>query len=339
MHINLKNITFEQKYNSIMNKIRVAILTGGKSAELEISLASAKVVSNNLNKDKYDYLTVNISSLPWIVLKNEKQISTIDLNDFSYIINNEKYFFDKVFMSIHGTPAEDGKIQGYFDLLKIPYTCSSALASAITFDKDICKQLLKDDTIKQAKSVLFNNSNKETIDISKELNFPVFVKPNKNGSSYGIFKVKNARDLPIAINKAFEYDNEVLVEEFIDGRELACGVIEIKNELIALPITEIISENEFFDYEAKYLGKAKEITPADIPNKIKDLVQNKSKEFYRRLKLSGAIRVDYFLKENDLYILEINTIPGMSAESILPQEAIAHGFSLEEIFDEMLKSC
>jgi len=320
-----------------MTKIKVAILTGGKSDELEISLASAKIVAENLNANKYDFVTVNISSLPWKVFKNEKEISSIDLNDFSYKINGKKQFFDKVFMSIHGTPAEDGKIQGYFDLLEIPYTCSSALASAITFDKDICKQLLIDDEIKQAKSILINNKDKDSINV--DLQFPVFVKPNKNGSSYGTFKVKEQKSLQTAINKAFEYDDEVLIEEFIDGRELACGVIEIDNKLIALPITEIISENEFFDYEAKYLGKSKEVTPANIDEKIKELAQTKAKEFYRRLKLSGAVRVDYFLKDDSLYILEINTIPGLSAESILPQEAKAYGFSLEDFFDAMLESC
>lgn len=322
-----------------MIKIKVAILTGGNSSELEISLASAKVVSENLSKDKYNFVIINISTLPWAVLRNDKEIAKIDLNDFSYSINDVKYTFDKVFMAIHGTPAEDGKIQGYFDIHNIPYTCSSALASAITFDKDICKQLLKDDEIKQAKSVLVTSNNIGEINIEKKLSFPVFVKPNKNGSSYGIFKIKNKANLQNAIEKSFEYDDEVLIEEFIDGRELACGVIEIDNKLIALPITEIISENEFFDYEAKYQGKAKEITPANIPDSIRNLAQNKAKEFYRRLKLSGAIRVDYFLKDNDLYILEINTIPGFSNESILPQEAIAYGFTLKEFFDAMLDNC
>jgi len=320
-------------------KIKVAILTGGESAELEISLASAKVVSQNLNTQKYDIFTVNISSFPWEVFQNEQKISTIDLNNFSFTKENKTSSFDVVFMAIHGTPAEDGKIQGYFDLLKIPYTCSSALASAITFDKDICKQLLQDDIIKQAKSILLNTKNKDSVSIEKELNLPVFVKPNKNGSSYGTFKVIKSQDLNVAIKKSFEFDDEVLVEEFIDGRELACGVIEKEGELIALPITEIISENEFFDYEAKYLGKAKEITPADIPDKIRNLAQFKAKEFYRRLKLKGAIRVDYFLKKNELYILEINTIPGLSTESILPQEAKAFGYSLESFFDIMIMEC
>lgn len=320
----------------MQKKIHVAILTGGESAELEISLASAKVVAKNLNKDKFDVLTVNISTMPWSVYDNETLISTIDLNDFSFIHETYKHYFDVVFMAIHGTPAEDGKLQGYFDLLKIPYTCSSPLGSAITFDKEICKKLLQDDVIKQAKSILLNAKNRDTVDIESELELPVFVKPNKNGSSYGTFKVNDRKDLFPSIKKAFEYDDEVLVEEFIDGRELACGVIEKGGELIALPITEIISENEFFDYEAKYLGKAKEVTPAQILDELRDLAQLKAKQFYRELKLKGAIRVDYFLKGTDLYLLEVNTIPGLSNESILPQEARAHGFTLEEFFDIMI---
>ena len=165
---------------------------------------------------------------------------------------------------------------------------------------------------------------------------PIFVKPNKNGSSYGANKVSKISELNDALSAAFEFDDEVLVEEFIDGREMACGVIEKDGKLIALPMTEIISENEFFDYEAKYEGKSNEITPAEIPNIIRDEAQEKAKKIYRILKLSGAIRVDYFLKGNDLFLMEVNTIPGLSAESILPQEAIAHGYSLEDFFDIML---
>jgi len=321
------------------NKIKVAVLTGGKSAELEVSLASAKIVAQNISKEKYTVLTVNISTMPWKVFDQEKEIATIDLNDFSYILNSEKHYFDVVFMSIHGTPAEDGKIQGYFDLMNIPYTCTGTLASAITFDKDICKQLLKNFPLNQAKSVLLTNPKTSIEDILKELSLPVFVKPNKNGSSYGTSKVKTESEFEKALKTAFNFDNEVLVEEFIDGREMACGVLERKGELIALPITEIIPENEFFDYEAKYQGKSKEITPAEIPDAIRDEAQDKAKKIYRLLKLKGAVRVDYFLKGNDLYLMEVNTIPGLSAESILPQEARAHGFTLEEFFDIMLTEC
>ncbi|MGB0884986.1 MAG: D-alanine--D-alanine ligase [Chitinophagales bacterium] len=321
----------------MLNKKNVAILTGGKSAELEISLASAQVVYNNLNKEIYNVFLVNISEIPWSVSQNGNNIAAIDLNDFSFSIENKKTNFDVVFMAIHGTPAEDGRVQGYFDILNIPYTCSSSLASAITFDKDICKKLLKDFPIKMAKSVLLNTKNRNKISITESLKLPVFVKPNKNGSSYGTFKVSKENELENAINKAFEYDDEVLVEEFIDGRELACGIFEHDNKLVPLPLTEIISENEFFDYEAKYQGKSKEITPAKIPDNISKEAQEKAKLIYRLLKLKGAVRIDYFLKETELYLLEINTIPGLSAESILPQEAKAAGYTLEQFFGIMIE--
>ena len=321
----------------MLNKKNVAILTGGKSAELEISLASAQVVYNNLNKEIYNVFLVNISEIPWSVSQNGNNIAAIDLNDFSFSIENKKTNFDVVFMAIHGTPAEDGRVQGYFDILNIPYTCSSSLASAITFDKDICKKLLKDFPIKMAKSVLLNTKNRNKISITESLKLPVFVKPNKNGSSYGTFKVSIENELENAINKAFEYDDEVLVEEFIDGRELACGIFEHDNKLVPLPLTEIISENEFFDYEAKYQGKSKEITPAEIPDNISKEAQEKAKLIYRLLKLKGAVRIDYFLKETELYLLEINTIPGLSAESILPQEAKAAGYTLEQFFGIMIE--
>lgn len=317
-------------------KIKVAVLTGGQSAELEVSLASANIVATNLNKEKYEIHTINISTRPWKVFQQDKELGSIDLNDFSFQKDGKKYLFDVVFMVIHGTPAEDGLIQGYFDMLNIPYSCSGALASAITFDKYICKQLLKDFPINQAKSHLLKEENTSAEKILETLTLPVFVKPNKNGSSYGTSKVKEVSEFEKALKNAFKYDDEVLVEEFIDGREMACGVIEKNGELIALPITEIIPENEFFDYEAKYKGKAKEVTPAEISDTIRDEAQTKAKQIFRIMKLKGIARVDYFLKGDDLYFMEVNTIPGLSAQSILPQEAIAHGFTLEEFFDIML---
>jgi D-alanine-D-alanine ligase len=261
----------------------------------------------------------------------------VDLNDFSVNIEGQKINFDVVFMAIHGTPAEDGKLQGYFDLMDIPYTCCGTLASAITFDKDVCKQLLKDTGVKMAKSILLNQSNRDENLIVQNLSFPVFVKPNKNGSSYGISKVKEKQFLAEAVEKAFQFDDEVLVEEFIAGREFGCGVIEKDKALIALPMTEIITQREFFDYEAKYLGEAQEITP---PNNLPDHkvleCQEISKKIYRQLKLKGAVRMDYFLNGEDFYLLEVNTIPGLSEASILPQQAEAHGWSLATFFDIIL---
>jgi D-alanine-D-alanine ligase len=318
------------------SKIKVAVLTGGEAAELEVSLKSAAVVASNLDKEKYEVYKVDISNAPWKVT-DEKAEYSIDLNDFTFLKNSEKVKFDVVFVAIHGTPAEDGKIQGYFDLLKIPYTCCSPLASAITFDKDICKLLLMDLDIYLAKSVLVTQKDRDEKKIIKKLSFPVFVKPNKNGSSFGVSKVKDKKDLTEAIDKAFQFDDEVLVEEFIKGRELGCGVVEKNGELIAFPVTEILSENEFFDYEAKYQGKSKEITPADLTEKQLARCHKMAKKIYRKLKLKGAVRIDFFLKGNDLYLLEVNTVPGLSAESILPQQAKAYGWTLPQFFDIVIE--
>ena len=313
-----------------MKKINVAVVTGGGASELEVSLKSAEVVIQHLDKSIYEVYRVDISTSPWKASNAKKEDFVIDMNDFT--IQHPKISFDVAFIAIHGTPAEDGKIQGYFDLLKIPYSACSVLASAITFDKDITKQLLKGLNVNMAKSILLNQSNRDLKSISAHLSFPLFVKPNKNGSSYGITKVKQPEELDEAIVKAFFYDDEVLVEEFIDGRELAAGIIEDQGQLVCLPITEIISENEFFDYEAKYLGKSKEITPASISSNQKEQCNELTKIIYRILKLSGAVRIDYFLKGEDFYLLEVNTIPGLSVASILPQQAVAHGYTLSQFF-------
>lgn len=311
-------------------KIKIAVVTGGTSAELEVSLKSAAVVMDSLNKDKYEVHKVDITSLPWKAFDG-KEAYNVDLNTFS--IKEGAHIFDFAFIAIHGTPAEDGKIQGYFDLLKIPYSASSVLASAITFDKAITKQLVKAIDVSLAKSILLTTKKDDFQQQTAHLSLPLFVKPNKNGSSYGVSKVKKREELEAAVFNAFQYDDEILVEEFIDGRELASGILQLNGELICLPITEIISENEFFDYEAKYLGKSKEVTPANISESIKNRCHSISKQVYRELKLSGAARVDYFLKGEELYLLEVNTIPGLSVASLLPQQALAHGFSLREFFD------
>lgn len=315
-------------------KINLAVVTGGAAAELEVSLKSAQVVINNVNKQKYNVYKVDISNFPWKVTDLNEDTYTIDLNDFS--ISETGVKLDVAFIAIHGTPAENGKLQGYFDLLNIPYSACSVLASAITFDKDITKQLVKDTGVLLANSVLLYNQVYNIDEIKRTLNLPLFVKPNKNGSSYGVSKVKDFKDLEAALQNAFKYDDEVLVEEFVDGREIASGVIKINGELICLPLTEISTENEFFDYEAKYLGKSKEVTPAPVSEEQKERCFQFTRIIYQKLKLSGMARVDYFLKGDDIYLLEVNTIPGLSEESLLPQQAKAYGFTLEQFFDHII---
>lgn len=318
-------------------KISVAIFTGGNSAEKEVSLQSAQIVFQNLDDLLYEKFIVDISYHPWKVKNATGETFEIDLNTCS--ISETKQSFDVAFLAIHGTPAEDGKLQGYLDLMGIPYSASSVLASAITFDKGMTKALVSDLGIPMAKSILFTHVNGKNIaDVNRELTYPVFVKPNKNGSSYGVSKVKVAAEFEQALAEAFKYDDEVLVEEFIDGRELACGIIKDEGELICFPITEISTENEFFDYEAKYLGKSKEVTPAPITNEQVTRCHQYTKQIYHYLKLSGAARVDYFLKGDELYLLEVNTIPGLSSASILPQQAQAYGWSLATLFHKILQN-
>lgn len=312
----------------------IAVITGGKAAEIEVSLKSAAVVIQNLPTEKYEVFRVDITQMPWQVTTASGLIDEVDLNTFS--VKKAGIKLDFAYIAIHGTPAEDGKIQGYLDLLNIPYSACSVLASAITFDKDITKQLVKDLDILLAKSVLLNK-NSFHLQQTVHLNYPLFVKPNKNGSSYGVSKVKSKDALEAAILQAFQFDDEVLVEEFIDGRELACGILQDKGHLICLPVTEIISENEFFDYEAKYLGKSKEITPAPLTEEQYARCQAYTKTIYQHLKLSGAVRIDYFLKGNDFYLLEVNTIPGLSEASILPQQAQIQGYTLPQFFESIIE--
>jgi D-alanine-D-alanine ligase len=314
-------------------KIKLAILTGGPSAEKEVSLKSAQVVMNNVDTNKYEAYLVDISSIPWQSKGKDGVLADVDLNTFGI---KGKEAFDFAFLAIHGTPAEDGKLQGYFDLLNIPYSACSVVASAITFDKDITKQLLQNINIPMANSVLLTKWNYSLDKINADLSYPVFVKPNKNGSSYGVSKVKQEAELAVAIEQAFQFDDEVLVEEFIEGRELACGIMEDQGDLVCFPITEISTENEFFDYEAKYLGKSSEVTPAPISDEQRDRCFDWTKKIYKHLKLSGVARVDYFLKGDTFYLLEVNTIPGLSAASLLPQQAVAHGFSLTHFFDSII---
>ena len=320
-----------------MTKICVGIFAGGKSSEREVSLQSAKVVFDSLDTLVYDKFVVDISSWPWQVKNNQGIIGEIDMNSCAIKSTGQK--LDVAFLAVHGTPAEDGKLQGYLDLMGIPYSACSVLASATTFDKDTTKALLRDLNVPMAKSLLFTHKNQKSLeDVNRELTYPVFVKPNKNGSSYGVSKVKSASEFEEALALAYTYDDEVLVEEYIDGRELACGIIEDAGELICFPITEISTENEFFDYEAKYLGKSKEVTPAALSDEQVKRCHDWTKQIFRHLKLSGAVRIDYFLKNDTFFLLEVNTIPGLSAASILPQQAQAHGWSLQTLFDKIIQN-
>ena len=315
-------------------KKNIAIVAGGDSSEYVVSINSAEQVSKWIDKEKYNVFTVLVKGTEWVA--KDKTISDLIVNkdDFSFTLNNQKTRFDCALILIHGTPGEDGKLQGYFDTLHIPYTTANTLASAITFNKIFSKNYLKPFNIPIAKYFVVNKG--DTIDANKIFEItglPCFVKPNCSGSSFGVTKVKEKEKLNEAIEEAFKEDNEVIIEEFLDGTELACGVFKTNEKSFIFPPTEIISKNEFFDYEAKYTdGMADEITPARISTELTKEIQNLSSQIYDIFQLNGIVRVDYIYAKNQLYFLEVNTIPGMSAASIVPKQIEAAGFDPKDIF-------
>ena len=313
-------------------KKNIAILRGGNSSEIAISIKSADLVYKNIDTNYYVPYIVHIEGLDWFVWHNESKIE-LDKNDFSFQLNNKKIKFEGVFMAIHGTPGEDGILQGYFDLLNIPYNCSGAFESALTFNKAMCNALLKQFNIPSAKAVLLNkNETYDLLKIEKEIGFPCFVKPNRAGSSFGISKVYKNTEFKQALSKAFIHDSQVMVESFVEGTEVSCGIIQKAETLVAFPLTEITTENDFFDYEAKYNGKSEEITPARVSTLERDLVQTLSKKIYKLLNLKGMVRMDFILENQQAYLIEVNTIPGLSEESIIPQQSKSYGMSLKELF-------
>jgi len=313
-------------------KKNIAILRGGNSSEIAISIKSADLVYKNIDTNYYVPFIVHIEGLDWFVWHNESKIE-LDKNDFSFQLKNKKIKFEGVFMAIHGTPGEDGILQGYFDLLNIPYNCSGAFESALTFNKAMCNALLKQFNIPSAKAVLLNkNETYDLLKIEKEIGLPCFVKPNRAGSSFGISKVYKNTEFKQALKEAFIHDSQVMIESFVEGTEVSCGIIQKAETLIAFPLTEITTENDFFDYEAKYNGKSEEITPARVSTLERDLVQTLSKKIYKLLNLKGMVRMDFILENQQAYLIEVNTIPGLSEESIIPQQSKSYGMSLKELF-------
>lgn len=316
----------------------VAIIMGGYSSEYQISLTSGGVVYQYLDKTKYNLFNVHIFKNKWVYVDELNEEFPINKNDFSIEVKGEKITFDVVFNAIHGTPGEDGLMQAYFELLGIPQTSCDYYQSALTFNKRDLLSVLKPYGIKTATSFYLNLGDEiETDKIIETVGLPCFVKPNKSGSSFGISKVKTKDELLPAIENAYKEDNEIIIESFLDGVEVSVGVINYKGKVTVLPITEIVSENDFFDYEAKYLGKSQEITPARISEDLKLKVENEAKRAYEVLKMKGFSRSEFIIVNNEPYMLEMNTIPGMTTESILPQQARAAGISLTELFDNAIE--
>jgi D-alanine-D-alanine ligase len=311
----------------------IAIAAGGDSSEFEISVKSAQEVGKILSSGYIVYIIV-IRGTSWYWEDKKGRYHNIDKNDFSLLCDGQRIKFDGVFIAIHGTPGENGLLQGYFDMMGIPYSSCGSFCSALTFNKQACKLFLKEYGILMAKGIQVRNE--ETFDqayIIDQIGLPCFVKPNDSGSSFGVAKVKTIEELVPAIENAFKESNTILVESFMNGREIACGVLKTKDKMIVLPLIEIISKNEFFDYEAKYTpGKSEEIAPADISPSITTEIQRISKFVYELLGCKGIVRVDFIIVGDKPFFIEINTVPGMTKESLVPKEAAAAGISLEELY-------
>ena len=323
-------------------KKTIALITGGYSGESVISYLSAATIEKNVDTQKWNCYTINITPSAWFYKTPGGEKIDIDKNDFSLTIGGNKITFDAVLVGLHGTPGEDGKLQGYFDCLNIPYTSCDAATSALTFNKRYTVAVAAFAGMHVAKSLhLFKNIPISAMDILKELKLPVFVKPNNGGSSIGMSKVTDAADLQEALDKAFKEDEQVLVEEFIKGREFTIGVFKTKGQVIALPMTEIITKKEFFDYEAKYNGASEEITPAIVDESIAEKIRLAAKKAYAVFNCKGIVRIDFIYEEvsGQPYILEINTVPGQTDASLVPQQVTAMGWSLKEFYSVLLEEC
>ena len=318
-------------------KKNIAIIMGGYSNEYKISIKSGNVVFKYLDKQKFNAYRIIISKEKWVYLDKDENETIVNRHDFSVEIQNQLVVFDCVFNAIHGSPGEDGLMQAYFALLEIPQTSCSHYQAALTFNKRDLLSTLKPYGIKAANSYYLNLG--DTIDhlaIVEKVGLPCFVKANKAGSSFGISKVYEKKDLQAAIDKAFLEDDEIIIESFLNGTEVSVGVITFKGKTMVLPLTEIITENDFFDYEAKYEGKSNEITPALLTKTQEENVRYQAKKAYEVLKMKGFSRSEFIFIDNEPYMLEMNTTPGLTEESILPQQAQIAGINLPELFENAI---
>jgi len=323
-------------------KKTIALLTGGTTGEWVVSVKSAATIAQNIDTTKFEVYKIMLNESGWFYEPADSVKIEIDKNDFSLNLSGRKIKFDGVFIAIHGSPGEDGRLQGYFDMIGIPYTTCNALTSAITMNKAYTKSIvngIKD--LHVAKSIqIFKNGNYDVEQIKKDLKLPYFVKPNSGGSSIGMSKVKHVDDLQSALDKAFKEDNQVLIEEFVEGREFSVGVFKTKGEIVVLPATEVIPANEFFDFEAKYTpGATEEITPGRMSDEEKNRVEEVVAAVYSKLDCNGVVRIDYFLENetSNFYFIEINTIPGQTATSFIPQQVAAMGMELKEFYTQVIE--
>lgn len=319
-----------------MNRLKIALLAGGNSSEREIALQSAGQIADALDASKYDVKVIDLHYRDWTYTAPDGRKYPLDKNDFSLTVDGERTEFEYALIIIHGTPGEDGKLQGYLDMMGIPYSSCSQVSSTITFDKITTKRAVAGRGINLAKEILLGRGDKaDAAEIVARLGLPVFVKPNASGSSFGVTKVTDAAGIEAAVEKAFAESDEVLVEECITGREVGCGVMIAGGKEYLFPITEIVPKNEFFDYEAKYeAGMSEEITPARISDDVKAKLNRMTLDAYRACRCRGVVRIDFIVTDaGEPYMIEINSIPGMSGGSIVPKQVRTMGMTLGELYD------
>lgn len=321
-------------------KRTIAIVGGGDTSEYQVSLRSAQGIYSFIDKEKYTLYIVVMHGADWHVQLPDGGEAPIDRNDFSFVLNGEKVKFDFAYITIHGTPGEDGRLQGYFDLLHIPYSCCGVLAAALTYDKFACNQYLKAFGVRIAESLLLRQGmTVSDEDVIEKIGLPCFIKPSLGGSSFGITKVKTKEQIQPAIVNAFSEAQEVLVEAYMEGTEVTCGCYKTKEKSVVFPITEVVTENEFFDYDAKYNGQVSEITPARISDDLTQRIQMLTSAIYDVLGASGIIRVDYIITAGDVVnLLEVNTTPGMTATSLIPQQVHAAGLDIKDVMTDIIEN-
>lgn len=318
-------------------KKNVAIIWGGYSSEIIVSEKSMNGIYSFLDKDRYNVYKIKIDKKGWTANIEDKEY-IVDKNDFSISVDSEKIKIDFAYITIHGTPGEDGRLQGYFDMLDIPYSSCDWMASALTFNKFLCNNFLKNFGFNVAKSVHLSRETKYSIDtIAETLKFPIFIKPNTGGSSFATTKVKSIDKMQEAIDFAFAEASDVIIESFISGREVTCGCYKTTEREVVFPITEVITKNEFFDYNAKYMGEVEEITPADISPEITMNIQQLTSRIYDLVGAKGIIRADFIISDHTPYLLEVNTTPGMTTTSFIPQQVKAAGLSMTDVLSEIIE--
>ena len=321
-------------------KRNIAIVAGGDSSEIVVSLKSADGIYSFIDKDKYNLYIAIVKKDEWAVRLPGGECTPIDKNDFSFREEGEVKRFDFVYITIHGTPGEDGRLQAYFDLIGMPYSSCGMLVSAVTFNKFVCNNYLSAFNVRVAESIrLFKGQTITSEEVVARLGLPVFVKPNDGGSSFGVTKVKDASQLQAAISKAFEEGREVLMESYVTGTEVTCGCYKVKGKEVVFPLTEVVTDNEFFDFDAKYNGQVQEITPARVSAELSEKVQRETLRIYDILGAKGLIRVDFIIpSDGEPVMLDINTTPGMTATSFIPQQVRAAGLDIKDVMTDIIEN-